>query len=306
MEDDFLNNDAVILVLLSALAHSTWNFLVKRSKYPVFSSIALSFFSLALNIAISFFFGVVESIDSNVWPYLISTFVIHATYFVLLGKAYRDSDLSSAYPIARGIGLAGIPILASIFTDDIISILGLLGILFIFFGVMLVSVFDQHHIKQIFSRKYVSGVNISRGLMFSIGTGLIISTYSIIDSVAVSLIHPILYMNFVFGGGLLSLIFLIWSKEYRLQDFKIAIYSGWKLLFICGICSCLAYLLVLEAYTLSQVSYVGPFREIGVVFGVLLAIWFWRVGFWRDGFWRIGFWQVHVGELVLASWVRVP
>ena len=62
------------------------------------------------------------------------------------------------------------------------------------------------------------------------------------------------------------------EKEYKLSDVKVAMYSSWKLLLICGICSCFAYILVLQAYTLSQVSYVAPFREIGVVFGVLLGL----------------------------------
>ena len=269
-----MSNYAIILVLFSAFAHSSWNFLVKRSDNPSFSVIGLSFFSLAVNIGISFLFGVVESIDSRAWPYMISTVVIHAIYFVLLGKAYRYSDLSSVYPIARGIGLAGVPILASIFTDDIVSIQGIFGILLILIGVMLVGVFDKGSLgslKQLFSFLDMSQKNISRGLMFSLGTGLVISTYSIIDSVAVSLMNPLLYMNFVFGGGIFGVIFLIWRKEYNLSSIKTEMYSSWKLFLIGGICSCFAYILVLQAYTLSQVSYVAPFREIGVVFGVLLG-----------------------------------
>ena len=258
-----MSNYAIILVLFSAFAHSSWNFLVKRSDNPSFSVIGLSFFSLAVNIGISFLFGVVESIDSRAWPYMISTVVIHAIYFVLLGKAYRYSDLSSVYPIARGIGLAGVPILASIFTDDIVSIQGIFGILLILIGVMLVGVFDKVSLKQLFSFLDMSQKNISRGL--------IISTYSIIDSVAVSLMNPLLYMNFVFGGGIFGLIFLIWRKEYNLSSIKTEMYSSWKLFLIGGICSCFAYILVLQAYTLSQVSYVAPFREIGVAFGVLLG-----------------------------------
>ena len=202
---------------------------------------------------------------------MISTVVIHAIYFVLLGKAYRYSDLSSVYPIARGIGLAGVPILASIFTDYIVSIQGIFGILLILIGVMLVGVFDKGSLNQLFSFLDMSQKNISRGLMFSLGTGLVISTYSIIDSVAVSLMNPLLYMNFVFGGGIFGVIFLIWRKEYNLSSIKTEMYSSWKLFLIGGICSCFAYILVLQAYTLSQVSYVAPFREIGVAFGVLLG-----------------------------------
>ena len=152
----------------------------------------------------------------------------------------------------------------------IISLL-IIFILLILIGVMLVGVFDKGSLKQLFSFLDMSQKNISRGLMFSLGTDLIISTYSIIDSVAVSLMNPLLYMNFVFGGGIFGLIFLIWRKEYNLSSIKTEMYSSWKLFLIGGICSCFAYILVLQAYTLSQVSYVAPFREIGVAFGVLLG-----------------------------------
>ena len=258
-------------MLVSAFAHSSWNFLVKRSENSDYFVIGLSLFSLVTSIGISFLLGVVGNIDSRAWPYIISTVVFHGIYFVLLGKAYRYSDLSSAYPIARGIGLAGIPILAGIFTDDIVSVQGFFGILLIFIGVMLVSAFDKVSIKGFFSFSDVFKKNTSRGLIFSIATGLVISTYSLIDSIAVSLMNPFLYMNFVFGGGVFSVIFLIWSKEYNLPDLKVAMYSGWKSLFLGGICSFFAYILILHAYTLSQVSYVGVFREIGIVFGVLLG-----------------------------------
>ena len=105
--------------------------------------VSLSLFCLFLSIGFSFLFGAVGSIDSKAWPYMISTVVIHGIYFVSLGKSYKYDDLSSVYPIARGIGLAGIPILASIFTDDIVSIQGFVGISLVFTGVMTVAVFDK-------------------------------------------------------------------------------------------------------------------------------------------------------------------
>ena len=161
--------------------------------------------------------------------------------------------------------------MASIFTDDIVSIQGALGIFLICIGVLLVGLFDRKSSMGFFSFSNVFTKSNSRGLIFSIGTGFVISTYSIIDSIAVSVVNPILYMNFVFMGGVFALLFLIWRKEYDLFSIKIEVNSGWKLLLICGVCSFFSYILVLQAYTLSQVSYVGPFREIGVVFGVLLG-----------------------------------
>src|SRR5207249_806881 len=45
-------------------------------------------------------------------PYVIATIVIHAGYFVTLGRAYRHGDFSRVYPIARGLGVALVPVAA--------------------------------------------------------------------------------------------------------------------------------------------------------------------------------------------------
>ena len=47
----------------------------------------------------------------------------------------------------------------------------------------------------------------------------------------------------------------------------------------------LAYGMVLTAFTLSQVSYVAPAREIGIVIGVLMGVFFLKEGFGGADYW---------------------
>ena len=48
-----------------------------------------------------------------------------------------------------------------------------------------------------------------------------------------------------------------------------------------GLLVFLAYGLVLTAFTLSQVSYVAPAREVGIVVGVFMGVFFLKEGFGR-------------------------
>jgi drug/metabolite transporter (DMT)-like permease len=60
--------------------------------------------------------------------------------------------------------------------------------------------------------------------------------------------------------------------SYSKSDFRTEIRKHWKLGLAGGAFQFLAYGLVLSAFRLSPVSYIGPFRELGIVFGVLLAV----------------------------------
>src|SRR4030095_15599467 len=51
-------------------------------------------------------------------PFVIATVLLHAVYFFALGRAYRPGDLSVVYPVARGTGVALVPIVALIVFDE--------------------------------------------------------------------------------------------------------------------------------------------------------------------------------------------
>ena len=102
---------ALALVLSSAVAHATWNFLFKRDTNPeVFIWWAqVTVAALLWPVALALVWQ--EPIVARGWWFVLGTSLLHALYFLLLGRSYHLADLSVVYPIARGMGPALVPVL---------------------------------------------------------------------------------------------------------------------------------------------------------------------------------------------------
>src|SRR3977135_2215579 len=57
-------------------------------------------------------------VPAAAWPYVIATVALHALYFYALGRSYRSGEFSLVYPVARGLGVALVPVFAAPFLDD--------------------------------------------------------------------------------------------------------------------------------------------------------------------------------------------
>ena len=77
-----------------------------------------------------------EGVPAAAWPFLVATSVIHAVYFYVLGRAYGSGEFSLVYPIARGLGVALVPLAAFFFLDERPSTLGALGVLLVVAGIV--------------------------------------------------------------------------------------------------------------------------------------------------------------------------
>ncbi len=107
-----MNNVALLLVVISAFFHATWNLLAKRTnggattvwQYDIASTIIYA----PLAIVLLFVYHVQIAIIGLV--FICGSACLHLSYFILLQCGYRVGDLSFVYPLARGIG----PFLATI------------------------------------------------------------------------------------------------------------------------------------------------------------------------------------------------
>jgi drug/metabolite transporter (DMT)-like permease len=87
------------VVLLAALFHATWNFLVKRSNDPYqgMSAVVIGHIPFGLVAVLCS-----PSVAPSAWPYIIGGALLHTGYQVFLLNSYRYGDLSQVYPMARG------------------------------------------------------------------------------------------------------------------------------------------------------------------------------------------------------------
>ena len=258
---------AIVLVLISALFHASWNLLVRRSDKPELSNWMMASFSAIVSSPIAIYLLVTNPPDPVGWWFVAGTIALHIAYFFTLGRAYKHGDLSLVYPIARGLGLVLIPVVGVTVLSESVSLMAGIGIAAIFLGVVTIGSSSGEGLKiWLKPRSFLA----DRGVVFAVMTGVLIASYSTLDKRGVEHVEPILYMFTLALGGSLGILPIL-SMTYARADFVSEIKSRWRIGLIGGVLQFLAYGLVLSAFKLSPVSYIGPFRELGIVFGVLMA-----------------------------------
>jgi drug/metabolite transporter (DMT)-like permease len=251
--------------LASAVCHSGWNFLLKRSDHKV------SFMASSAGVGALIFLvpAIAVTVDEGIgWLGLgmcLATAVLHGVYGLSLSRGYHIGDLSLVYPISRGSALAFIPILAVILLDESISGLAWAGIVFVLAGVYSINL-DPHALGDLLAPLRALGGPTGRAALL---TGVLIATYSLWDKRALDEVSPITLNQFAMFGHVLVLspILLMDGGQRVASEWRI----NWKLILMAGLLTPMAYLLILAALTTSEVAYIAPSREIGIVFGTVLG-----------------------------------
>ena len=259
---------AVALVLISAIAHASWNLIVRRSDKPELTNWMMATCGALLASPIAMYLFVTNTPEKAGWWFILGTVILHIAYFFTLGRAYKYGDLSLVYPIARGLGLVLIPVVGVTVLDESVSILAGFGIIAIFTGVVMVGSSSGTGFRAWLKPRSMFA---DRGVLFALITGILIAAYSTLDKRGVEYVEPIFYMFCLSLGGSVGVLPLI-ARSYASSEFIMEIRTRWKIGLLGGFCQFLAYTLVLSAFRLSPVSYIGPFRELAILFGVVLAV----------------------------------
>ena len=285
---------AVLLVLISAVAHASWNLLAKRAGTPELANWWMATSGAVIMLPTAIVLLVLDLPDATGWAFIGGTIALHILYFFTLGRAYRYGDLSIVYPVARGLGLTLIPILGVTVLNETVIVQASLGIGLIFAGIIAVGLSSRN--KDGLSGG-VRGVLTDRGIMFAIATGVLIGSYSVLDKRGVEHVTPVLYMFFLTSGGSLGTLALI-HRGYSRAQFTGEMRTHWRTIIAGGMLQFTAYALVLSALRVSQVSYVGPFRELAIGIGVVMGALILKEHVTRSR--AIGAGSVAVGAITIA------
>jgi drug/metabolite transporter (DMT)-like permease len=126
---------------------------------------------------------------------------------------------------------------------------------------------------------------------------LCISVYSAVDGAAVRLMAPAAYTVLVFGLTTVCITPLVLAA-YGWHPMLAVARTHWMRILPVGILMLLAYMLVLHAYAIARVSYVGVLREISIVLAALTG-WLWlKEDF--GGVRTFGAVLIFIGMLVIA------
>jgi drug/metabolite transporter (DMT)-like permease len=255
---------ALILLLAAATLHAAWNLLVRGAEDRlVFTWWALVIVSpLALPVLLA------GPALRGVWPFALASAALEAGYFATLAVAYGRGDFSLVYPIARGAAPLLLATGAALFLGERLSPGGLIGLTVLAAGLAVVGGAAAWR-----RAPGIGGSGGSRGVGWALGVALFIALYSLVDSAAVRRFPPAPYTILVFAlTALLAAPPLLLLRGGRAVGAEWR--RSWRRIPLVGGFSLFSYVLVLQAYQIAPVAYVGAVREVSVVLAALAG---WRL-----------------------------
>ena len=266
---------ALALVLVAALAHAAWNVLAKTASGGatfvwLFSTAAVVIWLPVVLVAVVVAPG---SLGLEGLAFMAGSGALHALYFVLLQRGYRDGDLSLVYPLARGTGPLLSTLAAIVIFSERPSALALAGGAIIVAAVLSLAGAGAGAGARAESEPapHAEAPHRRRAIGFALLTGVAIASYTLWDKQAVGPLglSPIVYY---WGANVAEAALLTpfvvhrrlevrrtW-RAYRRQALGVALLSP------------LAYILVLFALARAPVSYVAPARELSILVGAVAGI----------------------------------
>lgn len=261
-----MSNDALLLVVVAALLHASWNYLLKKCGGGLgVLTLSAVIASIALTPAALFLIWRGFASPWGVWAMVgvvIGSGIIHIFYFLLLDRAYRSGgDLSVVYPLARATGPLLTIVAATLFFGERMTSLAVAGAVLIGISALVLT----GDPRKIMAREARNAIG------FAVLCGCMIASYTLWDkqAVALFLIPPIV---FDWGANVARVTMLVPYTRLRESG---AITSAWrdhrKSVIAIGLMSPLSYILVLTAMVYTPVSYVAPARELSILFAALIG-----------------------------------
>ena len=248
---------AIALLFLSASLHTLWNLLLKQSRQKFIASWWIVTIGAILFTPGLFFTGLPPR---EIWIFALVSAGLEAAYMLTLSLAYKNSDFSLVYPMARGTAPAFLLLWSLLFLHEELTGWGLLGLAMIISGLILTGasslISNWRNLPNI------------KGITAALATAFFISVYTFVDGIAVKRAPALPY------GLLMFSLIPVWSTPFVLRNYGWSQVIGeWKVqpvrFMVTGFLGVLAYLIALYAYSFAPISYSGAIREISVVLGAL-------------------------------------
>ncbi|MGQ9572399.1 MAG: EamA family transporter [Dehalococcoidia bacterium] len=261
-----MTTGAFLLVLASACIHAIWNYIAKQSEHKAAFLWCTFTLSFALYLPPAIVFALRDGIEP--WSFLFApgVAILHGSYGLALARGYQVGDLSAVYPVGRGIGPMLIPIFAVLFLGENVSAMAAAGIALVIVGIYAIHA-EQLSLAALLRPLRLLGRIETR---YAVIIGSLLAAYSLLDKVALDYIPAPTLLQCATAGHLFILMPL------ALRNGAAPARSEWRQrkrgIIFAAVTAPLGFLLVLIALTMSRVSYVGPVREVGIIFGTALGV----------------------------------
>jgi drug/metabolite transporter (DMT)-like permease len=255
---------ALVLVLIAAVLHATWNLCAKRAGggLPFVWLVGATICVLYVPVLTGYCWWRHRVLTWSQVAWILGSGVLKTGYSLFLQRGYRTGDFSLIYPLARGTGPLLSTLAAVLLLGERPTPLAVAG------GVVIVAaIFFLTDGTRLF---HESRAHLRNAINYGVISGLFIAAYTIWDQRGVHRlgIPPILYD----GGTAFVVLALVtpfaiprWPEVRRHAREHKRFVAGMALL------SPVAYVLILTAMRFTPVSYVAPAREVSIVIGAFMG-----------------------------------
>ncbi len=250
--------DVTLAVLLAAAVHAGWNALVKHGRDPLLETTLIHAWVALPALA---------AVMLLPWPGTTAAFclaastLVHCVYYHALAGAYRNADLSFAYPVMRGSAPMFTALLGVVVLGERPAALAWVGIATICAGVLTIGLARARDLDTGARR---------RSLGWALLTAATIVAYTLIDSsgarAAPTPWSYVAWLAAVQGPAMACVVALRRGRallEYGRERGATPLFAG--------IASMLAYGIALWAMTRAPVALVAALRETSVLFALFIA-----------------------------------
>jgi drug/metabolite transporter (DMT)-like permease len=250
---------ALALVLFSAILHATWNAQLKggdkaesgsdHDRPQFMASMSLVVGLIALCCA-----PFVPLPTQASWICIAISAVLHIVYNLLLLQNYKLSDFSSTYPIARGVSPLLVTLGAFFLMRQQPNVYTIVGVLLISAGIVFLST--------------GKGKISTFATCSALATGAVIAAYTVVDGMGVQRSKNTLsYTVWVFAS------YLLMPAVMRALRFPVRVRHTDSIprAASAGVCSLVAYTIVLWATHYAPVGIVSALRETSVLWAIVIG-----------------------------------
>ena len=276
---------ALLLVLVAAVLHASWNFAAKRAAASCHFALVSALLVVLIWMPLALFMGMQELAlwSTKAWALVLISACLHLLYFNTLLKGYRVADLTVVYPVARGSAPLVSVLGAVLWLGETPSLLSLGGVATVCVGVFLIAGGTALWRLLLANRTAADASNesdsadqaiarqrLEAGLRWGALTGLLIAGYTLADGYAVKvlMVGPVL-LDYV--GNLFRVPFLLPAAWRDPQAFKTTLRTQWRPALVVAVLGPAGYVLVLYALKLAPLSQVAPAREVSMLFAAIVG-----------------------------------
>lgn len=249
--------DIVLLVLLGACLHATWNALVKSGSDKQLDSTMVALGASVASIAALPF---VPLPAAESWPYIFASVCIHFTYYQLVGAAYKHGDIGLVYPLMRGAAPLLVATSTTVFLGEHLTPMMYVGIATISAGVLALA-FEAR-----------GGGSTRRAVGVALLNAVVISLYTYVDGIGARAAgNPISYTLWICILPPIPLFAYAFATRGRTTVVR-HVAKSWKRGLFGGAGSVASYGLALYAMTQAPIAAVAALRETSILFALLISV----------------------------------